>query len=81
MPYYQIPRQHPHCPDEPWPFAITVSIGIAELVEQEEDFESLLQRADAALYQAKGKGRNCCQLADNILNTTQSQESIVRNNA
>ena len=42
---------------------ITVSIGIAEL-EQDEDIESLLRRADAALYQAKDSGRNRCELAE-----------------
>jgi diguanylate cyclase (GGDEF)-like protein len=37
---------------------MTVSLGIAELVA-EDDFGSLLRRADAALYRAKGEGRNC----------------------
>ena len=45
-----------------YPFAITTSIGIAEL-KQDESFETLLRRADAALYCAKGNGRNCCELA------------------
>jgi len=37
---------------------ITVSIGVAQH-HQEEGTESLLRRADAALYQAKAAGRNC----------------------
>ena len=37
---------------------ITVSIGIAELIDQETDSATLLGRADAALYQAKEQGRN-----------------------
>jgi diguanylate cyclase (GGDEF)-like protein len=38
---------------------ITVSIGVASLVPGPEgDFDILLQRADAALYQAKQRGRN-----------------------
>jgi len=49
------------------PLAITVSIGIAEL-EQDEDIESLIHRADTALYQAKDKGRNCCELAESTQN-------------
>lgn len=38
-----------------WP--ITLSAGAAQIRPQ-EDAESLLQRSDAALYQAKGNGRN-----------------------
>ncbi|MEJ2688166.1 MAG: GGDEF domain-containing protein [Gammaproteobacteria bacterium] len=45
------------------PFALTVSIGIGELAP-DEDIESLIRRADAALYRAKGMGRNRCELAD-----------------
>ena len=38
--------------------AITVSIGIAEAIDQETDSATLLGRADVALYQAKKQGRN-----------------------
>ena len=55
--------------DDTRPIAITVSIGIAEL-EQDEDIESLLLRADTALYRAKDMGRNCCELAEGIQNNT-----------
>lgn len=41
---------------------ISVSIGIAERGHN-EDFDSLLRRADAALYHAKDEGRNCCEVA------------------
>ncbi len=37
--------------------AVTVSIGVAEL-GADENFESLIKRADDALYQAKDQGRN-----------------------
>ncbi len=43
-------------------FALTASIGIAEL-QADEDFESLLRRADTALYFAKDNGRNRCEIA------------------
>jgi diguanylate cyclase (GGDEF)-like protein len=37
---------------------VTVSIGIAQYKTQHEDWQSLLNRADAALYQAKNGGRD-----------------------
>ena len=51
--------------DESLPFPITVSIGVAER-GQDEDIENLLKRADTALYQAKRRGRNRCELAENF---------------
>jgi diguanylate cyclase (GGDEF)-like protein/PAS domain S-box-containing protein len=39
--------------------AITVSIGVAAEESVETDAAALLNRADAALYQAKAQGRNC----------------------
>jgi diguanylate cyclase (GGDEF)-like protein len=51
------------------PFAATVSIGIAEL-ENDENIESFLHRADTALYKAKGGGRNCCEVAKDIQEIT-----------
>ncbi|HKG53148.1 MAG TPA: GGDEF domain-containing protein [Anaerolineales bacterium] len=38
--------------------ALTISIGIAQYRIHKEDWEVLLSRADAALYQAKHNGRN-----------------------
>lgn len=40
------------------PIPVSVSIGIARL-RQHEDTDSLLKRADEALYRAKQEGRNC----------------------
>lgn len=38
--------------------AVTVSIGVAQYKSQQENWEALLNRADAALYQAKNSGRD-----------------------
>jgi diguanylate cyclase (GGDEF)-like protein len=38
--------------------AVTVSIGVAQYKIHKEDWEALLRRADAALYQAKNGGRD-----------------------
>ncbi|MBI4725617.1 sensor domain-containing diguanylate cyclase [candidate division TA06 bacterium] len=40
-----------------WPFNITISLGVAELARDESP-ESLIDRADKALYRAKKSGRN-----------------------
>ncbi len=41
---------------------ITISAGIAELKPGEETPEGLIRRADQALYEAKEKGRNRCEI-------------------
>jgi diguanylate cyclase (GGDEF)-like protein len=51
----------------PWVYReVTVSIGAATLHEGEDTEESLIRRADAALYHAKEHGRNRSQHADQI---------------
>ena len=42
---------------------ITVSIGVAQLSNRDLRFDQLIKRADKALYEAKGKGRNCTVLS------------------
>jgi diguanylate cyclase (GGDEF)-like protein len=37
---------------------LTVSIGVAQYKTHKEDWQALLNRADAALYQAKNNGRD-----------------------
>lgn len=38
---------------------VTLSIGLAEPLPNTPDFETLLKRADEALYRAKQAGRDC----------------------
>ena len=45
---------------------VTVSLGVAGLDRDSEDLDSLLRRADVALYVAKQQGRNRTCLADNV---------------
>ncbi len=49
----------------------TVSMGVAELGAADQTVSSLLARADAAMYQAKTKGRNRVELAAMLLPTLQ----------
>ncbi len=42
---------------------LTVSIGIANLLESRDSAEWLLKRADEALYMAKNSGRNNVKVA------------------
>ena len=51
--------------DRPFPVvgAVTISLGVAEL-HADEPMESLFQRVDVALYQAKAAGRNATRLSD-----------------
>jgi diguanylate cyclase (GGDEF)-like protein len=45
---------------------VTVSIGVAEAQARAEDAESVVRRADAALYEAKEAGRNRVVMANDI---------------
>jgi diguanylate cyclase (GGDEF)-like protein len=43
--------------------AVTVSIGLAVVEAEREDWETVLRRADEALYRAKDQGRNRIEIA------------------
>ena len=49
---------------EKGPLTVTLSIGISELSfdPMDEDLESIVRRADKALYSAKSAGRNCTKI-------------------
>jgi diguanylate cyclase (GGDEF)-like protein len=41
------------------PLKVTASFGVAEFDPEDDDINSLIRRTDIALYNAKGRGRNC----------------------
>ena len=43
-------------------FNITMSFGIASLLDENMDRERFIDSADKALYDAKASGRNCCRI-------------------
>jgi diguanylate cyclase (GGDEF)-like protein len=46
-------------------FQYTTSVGIGNLLPQDHGVDTLLNRADLALYRAKKAGRNCCSEGSN----------------
>jgi diguanylate cyclase len=53
---------------------VTVSIGVATLHPQ-EGMQALIERADACLYAAKHKGRNCV-VAENELGNSAPEKQV-----
>lgn len=40
----------------------TISVGVAEMVANEDSLYQLIQRANLALYEANAAGRDCCKI-------------------
>ena len=57
------------------PVPITASFGVATIRAGERDPQSLVARADAALYQAKQGGRNCVRADDDPAEATDPDPS------
>lgn len=57
----------------------SMSIGIATYPEHGDDFVSLLQKADTAMYQAKGSGKNCYRFFDPQLSSDPKNEVQLKN--
>jgi diguanylate cyclase (GGDEF)-like protein len=55
------------------------SIGIAMYPEDGSDFDSLLQKADAAMYNAKGAGRNTFRFYDEQMNRQAREHLLLQN--
>lgn len=51
-------------PDSDPPLRVTISMGLSLIHPQDQAIESILHRADAALYRAKHSGRNCLMLEE-----------------
>ena len=51
---------------EKGPISVTVSLGIAQLTQENMDFPTLLQRADTAMYSAKLTGRNRVVISEEV---------------
>jgi diguanylate cyclase (GGDEF)-like protein len=48
------------------PVSLRVSVGVAAMIAADTNFETLLRRADNALYSAKNTGRNCVVAASDL---------------
>jgi diguanylate cyclase (GGDEF)-like protein len=59
--------------------SISASIGIAMAPSDGEDFDTLLQRADTAMYRAKAEGRNTFRFFDDRMNAESVEKLTIRN--
>lgn len=51
-------------PESDPPLTVTISMGLSLIQAKDQDIESVLRRADDALYNAKHNGRNCLVLGE-----------------
>ncbi|MBY4678491.1 bifunctional diguanylate cyclase/phosphodiesterase [Marinobacterium arenosum] len=56
---------------------ITASIGVAVYPQDGDNAESLLSNADAAMYTAKERGRNCCHFFTRQMNEQARQRLLI----
>ncbi len=59
--------------------SISASMGIAMAPNDGEDFDTLLQRADTALYRSKDEGRNTYRFFDDRMNAEAVERLTMRN--
>ena len=58
---------------------VSVSVGIATYPESGSDVKTLLRNSDAALYQAKARGRNCYQMHSVVAHYLRNGASFPQN--
>jgi diguanylate cyclase (GGDEF)-like protein/PAS domain S-box-containing protein len=59
--------------------ATSISLGVALFPEDGGNFETLLKKADMAMYQAKDAGRNTYRFFDEAMNVEASEHLVLRN--
>lgn len=59
---------------------VSISIGVVRDEKAGEDFSTILHKSDAAMYQAKQRGKGCCVLYDD-LESAILQENIMESTA
>ncbi|ABA58084.1 diguanylate cyclase/phosphodiesterase with PAS/PAC and GAF sensor(s) [Nitrosococcus oceani ATCC 19707] len=58
---------------------VSASIGVSLYPEDGHEASMLLQRADAAMYQAKKRGKSCCQFFTTEINTAATEQLALKN--
>jgi two-component system cell cycle response regulator len=64
----------------PWAgeaLTVTASFGLTQALPGETNIQSVVARADAALYRAKEEGRNCVRIASDTVSLTADQKPHV----